>query len=790
MPPINDNIANAIVLTGNAFNVTGTNVDATAESGEEAIYSAIYTDTTNSVWYSYTPTQSGLLSLDTLQTSPDLDTIIWVFTGTTINTLKIVAYNDDANIPPFPVMSLIVFPVTAGVTYMISVTGYNTSIEGDFVLNGAMVPAVVNDNFTQAQSATISSFPISYNNQFATTEIGEPTNHYTSLWYAFTSTNNGLLDLSASDNWVDYFTDVYTGNNLTELSPVNPIAPGIYQIFAGIIYKISVYAQYINGNNNLVPYSDGTLYGPETLTGTFQNIVYAPNDAFSDAFSLNGTTFSQSADNSLATTDLYEDPTNYFSLWYSFRSTSSVYFTLAQTAGISLNFKVYNGIDIENAIEVASSNDSIGVVVIPNVTYYIAVSSQSPTSYGEFSFGGGVGEFPFVYIGPTSPSLVLNFNGLNSLVVDSNGTIFSLNSAIPSIYRSSDKGNTWTLDRSITLGNPPYGGAKAALFLDENGNLVLCYATTDGVSNYYFNISVRNKSTTTWTDYTSSAMPAIANVDPFGMTFCQGDDQMIHCVLCYHRNTCNGWFGIANNIYYCNYKDGVISTPASITQYNTQENVFCNNQAGPQIVNHQGGIFIFWLLDTEQFQNGNGNLQYCQITPSAPLIMDAVEAAKAWITDTLYYVGDLVNDSVTIYKCLTQHTSGTFLVDLGHGDWQVLSSYVTPTIVPALANNGLYNIKSDGTNLYFCAGNGFSPTLSLYENYVNISVSAPWYAWMTLTEFEIAMNGDIVVYGVDNRVFGGEPSVVARIGGVWQPEHTGLNNAFVGGHTYNFAIIR
>ena len=69
----------------------------------------------------------------------------------------------------------------------------------------------VNDNFTQAQSITYASFPINANNSQATTEVGEPTSHYNSMWYTLTSPNDGLLNLTINSG---FGIGVYTNNVL------------------------------------------------------------------------------------------------------------------------------------------------------------------------------------------------------------------------------------------------------------------------------------------------------------------------------------------------------------------------------------------------------------------------------------------------------------------------------------------------------------------------------------------------------------------------------------------------
>lgn len=62
-PPPNDNLANARVIpTGSSFAVNGTEVDASTETFEKTA-NYPYNDLTKTVWYSWTPSVSGVLTV-------------------------------------------------------------------------------------------------------------------------------------------------------------------------------------------------------------------------------------------------------------------------------------------------------------------------------------------------------------------------------------------------------------------------------------------------------------------------------------------------------------------------------------------------------------------------------------------------------------------------------------------------------------------------------------------------------------------------------------------------------
>jgi subtilisin len=112
--PANDAFASAQALTGANATVTGTNVNATKESGEPN-----HAGNTGgkSVWYKWTPQASGATTIDTA--GSNFDTLLAVYSGGAVNSLTEVASNNDDN----GLQSKVSFTANAGTTYQIAVDG-------------------------------------------------------------------------------------------------------------------------------------------------------------------------------------------------------------------------------------------------------------------------------------------------------------------------------------------------------------------------------------------------------------------------------------------------------------------------------------------------------------------------------------------------------------------------------------------------------------------------------------------------------------------------------------------
>jgi hypothetical protein len=127
----NDNFANAFVLAGTSGSTNSSNVGATKEAGEP---DHAGNAGGKSVWFAWTAPSSGIWTFNTSGSS--FDTLLAVYTGSTVSALTVIASNDDAN---GTVTSQVSFNAAAGTIYRIAVDGYNGA-SGSIVLNWSSTP--------------------------------------------------------------------------------------------------------------------------------------------------------------------------------------------------------------------------------------------------------------------------------------------------------------------------------------------------------------------------------------------------------------------------------------------------------------------------------------------------------------------------------------------------------------------------------------------------------------------------------------------------------------------------
>jgi subtilisin len=123
--PPNDNFASAQVLNGFSASANGTNVAATLESGDPTIVDT--RSTSHTVWYRWTAPFSGAVEMNTC--TSNFDTLLGVYTGSTLGSLPEAAANDDG----CALGSKVTFNATKNTTYRILVDGFNGN-QGTFTL--------------------------------------------------------------------------------------------------------------------------------------------------------------------------------------------------------------------------------------------------------------------------------------------------------------------------------------------------------------------------------------------------------------------------------------------------------------------------------------------------------------------------------------------------------------------------------------------------------------------------------------------------------------------------------
>ncbi len=197
LAPPNDNIANAMVLTGTFGSVSGDTTFSTAEFGEPPHYGIAR----RSVWFAWRAPATSLVVFDTYGSF--YDTVLAGYLGTNLAGLFQLASNDDST---FSLDSQITFYAVAGTEYRIAIDGFAGGF-GPYVLNwtqgvGTNAPLATNGIQFAATSFSVDEA----NPGFVTVTVqagGQFTNTVTVDYY--TSDGTGVAG-------VDYFS---VSNTLT-----------------------------------------------------------------------------------------------------------------------------------------------------------------------------------------------------------------------------------------------------------------------------------------------------------------------------------------------------------------------------------------------------------------------------------------------------------------------------------------------------------------------------------------------------------------------------------------------
>ncbi|GAP12617.1 membrane proteins related to metalloendopeptidases [Longilinea arvoryzae] len=134
-PPANDNIAAATTINTLPYSVTQSTRAATIESGEPNY--PIGSNNASSVWFRFSPTATGIFSVDTF--GSNYDTVLHVFERGSMGTLSPIQGDDDEADPNLR-QSKILFTANRDTTYLISVTHYGNGTGGSLTMNMSQVP--------------------------------------------------------------------------------------------------------------------------------------------------------------------------------------------------------------------------------------------------------------------------------------------------------------------------------------------------------------------------------------------------------------------------------------------------------------------------------------------------------------------------------------------------------------------------------------------------------------------------------------------------------------------------
>ncbi len=277
-PPANDSFAAAAIITGASGTTTGSNVNATKEAGEPGHAGNAGG---RSVWWSWTPTVSGFVTIAT--TGSSFDTTLAVYTGARVAALTLIAANDDNG---RSCQSMVGFSAVAGTTYAIAVDGYDGAF-GSIALKWTetLGSAPSNDTFAGAIALTRASGTASGSNRSASREAGEPLHAGdaggASVWWKITPNRSRRVRLNTAGSSFDTTLAVYVGSAVGALTPVvadddagNTLQSGVsFVATAGTTYYVavdghggatgSIALSYSGGPSSLLQVDNGWWWSPE-----------------------------------------------------------------------------------------------------------------------------------------------------------------------------------------------------------------------------------------------------------------------------------------------------------------------------------------------------------------------------------------------------------------------------------------------------------------------------------------------------------------------------------------------
>ena len=256
--PANDNFAAARTLSGSSGSDNDWNYNATKESGEPAHAGNAGG---RSIWWAWTAPATGLLQLSTA--GSDFDTLLGLYTGSSINALTTVASNDNAN--DIATSSLGVH-VQQGTPYRIAVDGKNAA-SGKIVLSWNL-------------TADIADLGITLTGTPASVIVGGNLVYILTISNAGPNTANGVvgtLNLPSSGETFVSADSACSLNNLVVTCTAASLASG-----QNIQFSVTVQVTSTGTLNATASTSDGTTDPVSSNNGASLSLVANANSENSD----------------------------------------------------------------------------------------------------------------------------------------------------------------------------------------------------------------------------------------------------------------------------------------------------------------------------------------------------------------------------------------------------------------------------------------------------------------------------------------------------------------------------
>ena len=355
--PVNNNFANRTPISGALATMTGSNVGATKESGEP---NPVGNSGGKSVWWTWTAPSSGSVQIDTIGSS--FDTILGVYTGSSVSTLTMVANDDDGG---GNYTSKVTFTAVSGTTYQILVDGYNGA-SGNITLHVSLTSVatpVLNVSTTsltlpattQGTAGTTTSFTVSGSGLSANASITVLAPSGCEISLSGSSGFANMLPLSANSGGTLSSTQIYTRISASAATNISGV----------ISLNDSV-----DNCSKLLP-----------VSGTVTPVTGLVNNNFANRTPISGTSATMTGTNVGATKESGEP--NHFgnsggkSVWWTWTASSSGSVQI-DTIGSSFDtiMGVYTGSSVSALTTVASDDDNGG-----NYTSKVTFNAVAGTVY-------------------------------------------------------------------------------------------------------------------------------------------------------------------------------------------------------------------------------------------------------------------------------------------------------------------------------------------------------------------------------------------------------------------------
>jgi hypothetical protein len=389
-PPTNDLFANAETIAGSSVAIVTTNAGATKEAGEPNHGGNAGGA---SIWYRWIAPENNNFTVTTTGSrlgcaGCSYDTLLAVYTGSSLQQLSLVAQNDDNS---NQVTSRVAFQAQTGTTYYIAVDSKGTAA-GDISLT--LLPTVLSANDTSANPVIISGFsggsstatgPTNGEAWFLWTAPGSGSASFTSQKFTFPPPPQGGFANDAPSVLTAFNVDG-SGNPSTQITS----GTGFCRAFSFIQCDPTTITFNVTATNRYflrVKKNDLSSLGSASLTWSLTQATGPPaNDNFANAISIGGITGSVNYTTSGATKEAGEpgDP-NGHSVWYKWIAPANLSTTFETTSTVSV--AVYTGSSV-NALSppLASGTGSATFAAVQGNTYRISLETLGGTAFTSLSW--------------------------------------------------------------------------------------------------------------------------------------------------------------------------------------------------------------------------------------------------------------------------------------------------------------------------------------------------------------------------------------------------------------------